>query len=58
MVLIGKVKIVLISVFVVSLAACALNPTAAAEPATDESPATPTEPVVTCADIDSNWGQD
>lgn len=54
----GKVQIAFITVLVVILAACALNPTATVEPATNEPPATPTETVVTCIDIDSNWGKD
>ncbi len=54
----GKVQIVFISVLGVILTACALNPTATTESPTNKPTATPTEPVVTCADIDANWGQD
>ena len=58
MVLRDRVNISFFSVLFIALAACALYPTATAEPPTAEPTATPTETVVTCADIDANWGKD
>ena len=58
MILRDMVKISLFSAVIIALAACALFPTATPMPPTDAPSATPTEPVVTCADIDANWGKD
>ena len=52
------VKIWLVPALFITSAACALYPTTTSEPPTDVPTATPSEPVVTCADIDANWGKD